>query len=131
MPRKPVAPDDEGKHLIHGKNDRNLSLKFAKSTDLANFTVEELTDNDITAKIPVNYLKTPTGATITWFAGFNVNKKSDGQPAANVNYDVDITYDNTKQFWVYDGELREVTSEVSRNGKIRFTRGDPAVGNVP
>jgi len=133
MGKQDKSPEADGKFRWRGKNNESVTFEFVNSGDKDTHIVEQLTDDDITAKIPSAQQKAPSGSSINWFTGFSVYRKSNGQKSgyADVNYDVTLAFDSAKQYWVYDGQLRQPTNAELNSGKVRFNKGDPAVGSVP
>ena len=132
MAKKDVTPVD-GKFTIKGKDNRDLTLEFVDPHDTDKHIVEELTDSDVTDKLPSpepNW----KGQKINWFANYNVyKKKNNGKDGyANVPYTIALAVEEGSTYLMYYGNaLHDITDELKRNGRARLSAGDPPTGKVP
>ena len=127
MSAKPVTPDN-GKYIIHGKDNRNLELTL-DDPDLKKYIVEELDGDDMTAKLPPS-----NPQNINWFACFSVYDSLNGNKNkyAKVKYSFPVNLSEGQRFFVaYNGRAYDVTDDIKRNGKVTLSEGDPAAGTVP
>ena len=128
MSPTPVHPD-QGKFKIPGKDRKELELTI--DDDPEKYIVENLED-DMAGKIPSS-----APAEINWFACFAIYNNDNGQKRgyARVKYSFKVNMDGIEKLYVglggKDGEAKDVTEEMKRNGKVTLTEGDPPVGHYP
>lgn len=127
MSTKPLSPVN-GKYRIHGKDTRTLELTLDDS-QLQNYIVEELDEEDLTAKLPSS-----NPESINWFAGFQIYNSQNGQKSGNatVQYSFTVPLEKGQKLFVaYRGRAHDVTKEMENSGKVTLREGDPAVGSAP
>src|SRR6266508_3059065 len=127
------VPNDNGKFHIKDKDNQDIVLEFVNPDDAKNHIVEELTGDDITAKLP-SPRPTHNGKSINWFANFNVYNKKDNKKDgyANVDYTIAIPFTERTQYFVYyDKALHEITDELRTTRKAKLKAGDPPSGSIP
>jgi hypothetical protein len=130
MSATPVIPDPAtGRYRIRGRDNQDLELTL-DTPDKSRYLVEELTDQDMTAKLPPK-----TEKAIRWFAAFAVYERdaSGGRGReATVTYTFPVKLEPNQEFWVaYGGNAYDKTDEVRRTGQVRMSEGDPATGSYP
>jgi hypothetical protein len=126
----PVIPDPAtGRYRIRGRDNQDLELTL-DARDLGRYLVEQLTDQDMNAKLPTSATKA-----IRWFACFGVYERdqSGGRgKEATVTYTFPVKLQDNQEFWVaYGGNAYDKTDEVRRTGQVRMSEGDPATGFYP
>jgi hypothetical protein len=130
MSATPVTPDPAtGRYRIRGKDNQDLELTL-DTRDLGRYLVEELTDQDMNAKLPASPPKA-----IRWFAGFAVyerNQSGERGREATVTYTFPVKLQEKQEFWVaYGGNAYDKTEEARRTGQVRMSEGDPSTGFYP
>lgn len=130
MSATPVTPDPAtGRYRIRGRDNQDLELTL-DTPDKGRYIVEELTDQDMDAKLPKSAQKA-----IRWFAAFAVyerNQSGGRGREATVTYTFPVKLEQDQEFWVaYGGNAYDKTDEVRRTGQVRMNEGDPAAGTYP